>query len=127
VAIPYNSLQLLTTLDDQAECLAGAAHVLQRPHGRLALEVSTFAAGGSVEPERVAGANGIELFAGLELDGPLVRYRKRFTGLADYEETITLRDYAEGEFAAVLAAGGFAIEAARPFRRGQLVVAALSG
>jgi SAM-dependent methyltransferase len=130
VAIPYNSLQLLTALEDQAACLADARATLAQPHGRLALEVSQFDAGGtgpSVEPELLAAADGIELWAGLEVDGALVRYHKRFatadTHTTIHEETITLRDYAQGEFDAVLTAGGFAIEAARPFRRGQLVVA----
>lgn len=126
VAIPYNSLQLLTAVDDQAACLACAAAVLQ-PGGRLALEISTFAAGGPVGPEKLAEAEGIELWASLEVDGPLVRYRKRFAGAVEEEEEITLRDYAQGEFEEVLATAGFAVEAARPFRRGRLVTAAPTG
>jgi SAM-dependent methyltransferase len=136
VAIPYNSLQLLTTLEDQAACLMAARATLAQPDGRLALEVSQFGAGNTstgdaLEYEVIAAADGIELWAGLELDGLLVRYHKRFvaagTRATIHEEVVTIRDYAEGEFDAVLAAGGFVIKAARPFRRGKLVVAAPIG
>jgi len=47
VAIPYNSLQLLTTPERQVACLTAASDSL-RPGGRLALEVSTFGAGGAL-------------------------------------------------------------------------------
>jgi SAM-dependent methyltransferase len=129
VAIPYNSLQLLTSVDDQVACLANVAAVLRKPRGRLALEVSTFAAESPVGDEPLAAADGVELWGSLDVDGPLVRYRKRFrSGDQDvHEEEIVLRDYADGEFDEVLAAGGFAIESARSFRRGRLVNAAPIG
>ena len=126
VAIPYNSLQLLTTVDAQVACLAGACAAL-RPGGRLALEVSTFGAGGPVDEQLLAAAGGIKLWGSLEVDGPFVRYRKRFTGAVTHHDETVLRDYAAGEFEEVLAAGGFAVEAARPFRQGRLVVAAPAG
>lgn len=107
VAVPYNSLQLLS-FDDAAECLRCAAlHV--RPGGLIAFEATDFGAEVDVEPEVLASAEGVTLTGGLEVDGDWLRYRRRFDfadGGPAVSSTITLRRSGAASAEALVAAAG---------------------
>ncbi|MDQ3679128.1 MAG: class I SAM-dependent methyltransferase [Actinomycetota bacterium] len=81
VVIAYNSLQLLVDDDDIVACLRCAASHLG-PDGVLALEVTDFQSGAlrtTVEPERLAGAEGVTLHGGLvhDLTRRITTYHRR--------------------------------------------------
>jgi SAM-dependent methyltransferase len=96
--VPYNSLQLLRTVDDQRACFASIArHLL--PGGLLGLEVTDFLTDTHTDvfpSEQLATAEGVTLFGSLVTNAhePVSRYERRYVfddGTPDVEDVVILR------------------------------------
>ena len=104
VAVPYNSLQLLTGAGDAAACLAAAGACLS-PGGVLALEVTSYAPAGGTADHRSAVAGeplgrgtvcglSVELVGGFDHDPGLglTHYHRRWTLQRPGEPAFVLGD-----------------------------------
>ena len=117
VAVPYNSLQLLTDDAAAAACLAAAAACL-RPGGVLALEVTSYASPGGVAGEPLGRGTlcglSVDLVGGFEHDPArgLTRYHRRWTlqrpGDPPFvlDDTVTLRSFDERTLDGLAAGAG---------------------
>jgi SAM-dependent methyltransferase len=123
VAIPYNSLQLLSW-DDAAACLrCASAHLA--PSGLIAFEATDFAARGDVPEEVLAEADGVTLVGSLQVDGDWLHYHRRFTeGASVHEDTVSLRRAGASTAKALVAAAGLRVVSADWVGLGLRVVAA---
>jgi SAM-dependent methyltransferase len=124
VIVPYNTLQLLTTDDDQRACFASMTrHLL--PDGLLGLEVTDFLtdATADVAPaEALATAEGITLYGALVPDAAdrLSHYDRRyvFADGTEMADRVTLRDVGEADLAELATGAGLeVIESHRHGRR----------
>lgn len=125
VVVPYNSLQLLTTVAEQRACVAAIVRHL-RPDGLLALEVTDFITGVStdvVPAELLATAEGITLYGSLVTDSVnrLSHYERRFVfddSSADVTDHVTLRAVDEADLATLAVEAGLSVvECERDGRR----------
>jgi SAM-dependent methyltransferase len=123
VAIPYNSLQLLSW-DDAVACLRCASEHL-RPGGLIAFEATDFAAAGDVAEEVLAVADGVSLVGSLQVDGDWLHYHRRFSeGASVHEDTVSLRRAGASTAEALVAAAGLRVVSADWVGLGLRVVAA---
>jgi SAM-dependent methyltransferase len=105
VAVPYNSLQLLS-FDDAVACLACArAHLAD--DGVVAFEATDFAVAGDVGPERLASAEGLTLTGWVTVEGDWLRYGRRFEEDGEaVEDEVRLRRAGASTAEALVAAAG---------------------
>jgi SAM-dependent methyltransferase len=125
VAIPYNSLQLLSWPDAVACLRCAAGHLA--PGGLIAFEATDFAAAGDVAEEVLASEDGVTLVGSLTVDGDWLHYHRRFTeGASVHEDTVSLRRAGASTAEALVAAAGLRVVSADWVGLGLRVVAASS-
>jgi len=123
VAIPYNSLQLLS-FDDAAACLRGAAAHLSAD-GVVAFETTDFTADHDVPAEVLADAEGVTLTGGLTVEGEWLHYWRRFEEAGEvFEDCVTLRRSGAASADELVAAAGLHVVSTEWAGLGLRVVAA---